>query len=861
MINRAFENVPHQNITFQRQVKDQGTDFTPKVEDAKSFTLKHVPLQVKFLHKVIQEWFAARHLASLCWKYAKLPFRTHSVLLRKHLLHINPSDLHYVLRFTCSFCPTSCHVILNYLFERYRDKDGNLPEHILNCICLCLTEHNGDKDVYVKDLVREMCKITFTIHSGDNRLLQESKTDILQFASNCGFPILELQLQDILVTAREQELILNSGARIETLQSLQVLKINRWDQVLKEEDYSNVLKFIANCASVQEACFHFPQEPPLLDRETKEKLKPHVQKVTWKIGSMLSKTLDITTGEWMINLRTLETKPVQQKEEAANTADLHTEGFIDERGGTLTLKEADISLQVPEGALSRRCLIRLIVPMDLSSCFTLHQVCPRVTPLTICEPDDMFFKFPVKLTLPHCAVIKSPYDHNVHVKFGYRNDESSKEMIWKSETVEWTLGEHYCSIFLHHFTGVDVNITSTEEKILRVIPYATLRRNNKLTLNVWLCNDLESDFQSVIKSEEANGGIPLDSYDTFQLNCISGPGTSKVTLSLNELQVDEWHLEENENALYVERLANSSKSKSSFSLQRADKGDDDGHIYLLLKVTQRVGGEERDTSFAIRKMMCDLRTPALFKRPCSQFKQRNDRLSSTEVQRRPYTAVVYIDPVKNLGDDAILTLWLSPFDSNSEEFKFLQEEQELQLKHIVDTVNSFVIFDDKVVVVSKTRFLNGKWSLSPGEKKIKTDRIRFGSRAKFQFIGRRKGKVDADYIDLEVEVFQEDKCKIRFMKELEMDDLRYDIRRRRRMRVSSGSVSDDSSTFSSGAAMPPERVTQSSLTAKSTTVPGDSSPSQTEGKSVNLEERLRNYFMFLKKVLLKSGKTSEDIST
>ncbi|KAJ8034535.1 NACHT, LRR and PYD domains-containing protein 10 [Holothuria leucospilota] len=62
---------------------------------------KYVPLRVKFLHKIIQEWFAAKYFSSLMSAY-KTSDRIQA-FLGERLPLIDPADLHYVLRFSLKF--------------------------------------------------------------------------------------------------------------------------------------------------------------------------------------------------------------------------------------------------------------------------------------------------------------------------------------------------------------------------------------------------------------------------------------------------------------------------------------------------------------------------------------------------------------------------------------------------------------------------------------------------------------------------------------------------------------------------------------------------------------------------------------
>ncbi|PIK54134.1 hypothetical protein BSL78_08975 [Apostichopus japonicus] len=105
---------------------------------------KYVSLQVKFLHKLIQEWFAAQYLALLFWGHKSTEQHYKYQLFREHLDNIDPADLHYVLRFTCHICP-HFHFIASFLMRDFKTGDGEIPDYIINCICLCFAEYDGYK--------------------------------------------------------------------------------------------------------------------------------------------------------------------------------------------------------------------------------------------------------------------------------------------------------------------------------------------------------------------------------------------------------------------------------------------------------------------------------------------------------------------------------------------------------------------------------------------------------------------------------------------------------------------------------------------------------------------------------------------
>ena len=171
--------VPLKNVPSQRR---SGSQQSKTMREASVSNPHRVSLQVKFLHKVIQEWFAAIDF-SFILKDA-LGGHRHGVL-KKHLTLINPADLHYVLRFTSYLCPDSCHLIMELLYKDSKQEDGSVPEYILNCIFLCFAEiDSSEQHTRMDNAVRQVCKTDVTIRGEDSRLLQQAKVSMLMYASN-----------------------------------------------------------------------------------------------------------------------------------------------------------------------------------------------------------------------------------------------------------------------------------------------------------------------------------------------------------------------------------------------------------------------------------------------------------------------------------------------------------------------------------------------------------------------------------------------------------------------------------------------------------------------------------------------------
>ncbi|KAJ8018978.1 hypothetical protein HOLleu_42709 [Holothuria leucospilota] len=76
---------------------------------------------------------------------------------------------------------------------------------------------------------------------------------------------------------------------------------------------------------------------------------------------------------------------------------------VDEEGKVITLEKAGVTLDIPPGAVSRKTTVtmQVITCADNGDLTTATSVSPRI----IFQPDQLQFQTPVKMTLPHCAII------------------------------------------------------------------------------------------------------------------------------------------------------------------------------------------------------------------------------------------------------------------------------------------------------------------------------------------------------------------------------------------------------------------------------------------------------------------------
>ncbi|KAJ8021110.1 Intersectin-2 [Holothuria leucospilota] len=294
-------------VQFKPETQSE-QELSESQNTSNSFATKDFPLKVKFLHKVIQEWFASKHLSSLMWK--SLDGNSFGDLWHNVLPQISPIDLHYILRFVSYLCAPACCLIMDFLSQNHRTVNGVIPEYIMNCICLCFAEWKQENVPQVTDLektlmtegmtfvVEKLCREVIIIRSDESRITQQSKVAMLKYAASKGIQIMEVHLVDVVVEVDESSTTLNSGVTFDTFNKIQVLEMRRWDQHLKEKDYQSIVKLVLSSDSIKKARLHFPSQPPDIEKEALGDLPIHDKTVEWIIGPKLTQMLNMETFEW-----------------------------------------------------------------------------------------------------------------------------------------------------------------------------------------------------------------------------------------------------------------------------------------------------------------------------------------------------------------------------------------------------------------------------------------------------------------------------------------------------------------------------------------------------------------------------------
>ncbi|XP_071842509.1 uncharacterized protein [Apostichopus japonicus] len=439
---------------------------------------KYVSLQVKFLHKLIQEWFAAKYLAHLFWGHKSTEHHYKYQLFREHLANIDPADLHYVLRFTCHICPPSFHFIASFLMRDFKIGDGEIPDYIMNCICLCFAEHDEYKGHKFKDIVTEICRReSINFSSGDSRLLLRSKVSMVTFASKSKVPIKRLKFSDVVEKVTDKALVLQDDVWLGILETLEAIEMDRWDQKLIDKDYEDLLKFILNCKHVNAACLLFPSPPKdVTDDKILKALQSRNISVEWTIGANVIHTLDVHTGKWPMEFR-LHSRSSNEPSatKAVKDIDLDTslsiQSLVNKEGGILEIPGTGVKLEIPCGAIEQECLIQMrIIPISFQeeskSSFTSNS-----TVVVELLPDNLKLHQLAKLTLPHCLQLKNTGERKAMV-YSSHHAKGSKPMWRPKPNVLYQLNDTNCVIWIESFSWETCEIDGKIVEFKKIQVYA-----------------------------------------------------------------------------------------------------------------------------------------------------------------------------------------------------------------------------------------------------------------------------------------------------------------------------------------------------------------------------------------------------
>ncbi|XP_071854200.1 uncharacterized protein [Apostichopus japonicus] len=350
----------------------------------------------------------------------------------------------------------------------FKTGDGEIPDYIMNCISLCFAEYDGYKGHKVKDIVTEICRReSVNFSSEDSRLLLRSKLSMLTFASKSQIPIKCLKLSDVVEKVTEKALILKADVSLGVLNTLMAIEVNRWDQKLIEQDYEDLIKFSINNEKVEVARLLFPSPPVAVkDEKVLNNLQSRNILVAWIIDANLIHSLNVTTGEWMLESSSLTTISGNLP-----SSQLQIELWINKDGGVLEIPDTGVRLEIPPGALEKDQLIQMrIIPYNFQSDSDLSFSSNSSVVVELLPSYLKLLKL-AKLTLPHCLVLKKGCEWKAKIYSSHH--EEGNHPVWRPQPdTSHVLTERNCEINLKSFSWKKFEVDDKKVKGKRIVLYA-----------------------------------------------------------------------------------------------------------------------------------------------------------------------------------------------------------------------------------------------------------------------------------------------------------------------------------------------------------------------------------------------------
>ncbi|XP_071951107.1 uncharacterized protein [Antedon mediterranea] len=305
-------------------------------------------------------------------------------------------------------------------------------------------------------------------------------------------------------------------------------------------------------------------------------------------GTALQKMLQI----FRVNVSGMKMKDVSDFNFSTST---FAAGIFDHNGGNLTIKDADVNLFIPEGAIPRGTRKEVYMYLDQDEHLKLEkQSETRVAPIIHCGPPGTTFDVPFVLTFPHCAENKDHWTFSGKIKDS-SNADSDWEPIDDTEGISFVYEDH-CIVMVKHFTRYTMTgVAETEgTKRMNICSFGKeYNGGNTYTFKVRAFNPY--DKEAVIKYQIEN---KEERRDDVQIIRVQNTGED-VEVNLNEIK-EGWKSEyKPEMTLKYEELWYEKNEDGCdlpagcrFRLKNTDSNNHDS-VYCRMKVKQNGNTEEK----------------------------------------------------------------------------------------------------------------------------------------------------------------------------------------------------------------------------------------------------------------------------
>ncbi|KAJ8050417.1 Netrin receptor UNC5D [Holothuria leucospilota] len=234
--------------------------------------------------------------------------------------------------------------------------------------------------------------------------------------------------------------------------------------------------------------------------------------------------------------------------------------YIDEKGGVIVIKAAEISLHIPPGALRERTFISIEVKSVANCDINGLETSPSLTPIVSCKPDGLIFEKTVELILPHCAEFDDIRLHKATAGFVEGHIKVSTDSTNRQDEVRCVLKERYCHVYTTHFSDVVVGISNCVKKRMLVVPFSG--GSTKLYVKVWIINDLPSEYTILLQEQMELNFVPFNQTGKFILE-----NHGKCSLKVQSC-VDDKKLTEVSKDIDIKQLFRNVRSAHDFEIEK-----------------------------------------------------------------------------------------------------------------------------------------------------------------------------------------------------------------------------------------------------------------------------------------------------
>ncbi|KAJ8023733.1 Netrin receptor UNC5B-b [Holothuria leucospilota] len=235
--------------------------------------------------------------------------------------------------------------------------------------------------------------------------------------------------------------------------------------------------------------------------------------------------LDISKNRLVMARKVLQF--LEEQSDVSTTKDhifLHKEQYIDENGGEITLREANVHLLIPVGAVSKGSIVSLTMVTSKQGNVPSERRTPQLSPVIKVGPEGSTLNKDVILRIPHCASeVEGITSTDILLGFSSNGEEIQWRKRKQHEPAPSLKNDHfevYLQTFCAIIPSIAVDLKKPLGKKLRVLPLISRVENptDDLIFTLWIYNDDETEHMHLLHEEiNVRGKMQLHDFKRFIL--------------------------------------------------------------------------------------------------------------------------------------------------------------------------------------------------------------------------------------------------------------------------------------------------------------------------------------------------------